>query len=422
MAKFIDEVDLLVQAGKGGNGIISFRREANVDRGGPDGGDGGDGGSIYFLGDTGQNTLLNLYLEKHLKAEDGENGKPKNAYGAKGQDLVVKVPLGTMVYSNGNLIADVVNEEKYLIAKGGIGGKGNLHFKSSRNTAPRICENGTLGEKFDLHLTLKVLADVGFVGKPSAGKSTILSLISNAKPKIADYEFTTLVPQLGLVKYYENSFVAADLPGIIKNASEGKGLGIQFLKHIERCKVIAHIIDFGSLDKNPIEDYKIINNELKSYNLRLEKLPQVVIANKSDLEGFEKNLKTFKAKFPKVKIVENSAFINPNIIEIKGEIWKILQKVKDINTEKAKDEVVVIKFSQDPIKINKLNANTWEISGENVYKIYDKIPLVSRDNLWRLNAKLRDLGVFELIKQTGVKNGDTIKIRDFEFTWDEENF
>ncbi|AZG68879.1 GTPase ObgE [Mycoplasma struthionis] len=422
--KFIDEVDILVKAGKGGDGIISFRREANVDRGGPDGGDGGNGGSVYFQGDTGQNTLLPFYYQNKIIAENGENGKPKNAYGAAGQDLIVKVPMGTMVYLDGKLIADIVDDQKYLIAKGGKGGKGNLKFKSSRNTAPRLCENGTRGESFELHLTLKVLADVGFVGKPSAGKSSILNLITNAKAKVADYDFTTLVPQLGMVKYHDKSFVVADLPGLIEFASEGKGLGIQFLKHIERCKVIAHIIDFGSDNKNPIEDFEIINNELKNYNLRLEKLPQIIIANKKDLDAYENHLKEFKAKYPDLVIVESCAFINDDIEAIKTAMFELLQSKKNEiqELEKLENEIVHITLNKKPTEIIQLNSDTWEVIGDDVYNIYDKIPVISLDNLWRLNAKLEKVGLFELIRDAKVKKGDTIKIRDFEFTWDDEKF
>ncbi|MGX9339747.1 GTPase ObgE [Mycoplasma sp. 332] len=422
--KFIDEVDILVIAGKGGDGIISFRREANVDKGGPDGGDGGNGGSIYFQGDPGQNTLLPFYYQKKIVANDGENGKPKNAFGRGADDLIVKVPLGTMVYNDGKLVADIVTEEKYLIAKGGKGGKGNLRFKSSRNTAPRICENGTLGERFNLHLTLKVLADVGFVGKPSAGKSTILSQISNAKPKIADYDFTTLVPQLGLVKFYENTFVVADLPGLIEKASEGKGLGIQFLKHIERCRVICHIIDFGDSNKNPILDYEIINNELRSYNLRLEKLPQIVVANKSDLESYQTHLEKFKSKYPNIKLIENSSLLDSHIEEIKKVLWETLQeaKINIVNELKESEEVVVISLDKKKIEIIKLSDDTYEIVGSDIYKVYEKIPVISIDNLWRFNYKLKSLGVFDLIKNSDIKDGDTIKIKDYEFIWNNEDF
>ncbi|ENY68892.1 GTP-binding protein Obg [Metamycoplasma auris 15026] len=422
--KFIDEVDIIAIAGKGGDGIISFRREANVDKGGPDGGDGGDGGSIYFQGDSGQNTLLSFYYQNKIVAESGQNGKPKNAYGRGGEDLIVKVPLGTSVYKDNKLIADVISEDLYLIAKGGKGGKGNLRFKSSRNTAPRICENGLPGEKFNLHLTLKVLADVGLIGKPSAGKSTILSLISNAKPKIADYDFTTLVPQLGLVKYFENNFVIADLPGLIEKASEGRGLGIQFLKHIERCRVICHVIDFGDPNKDPISDFEIINHELKSYNLKLELLPQVVVANKSDLEAFDHHMSLFKIKYPDINLIVNSAFNDSNIEEIKKQLWNTLKDAKNnlIDNIDENEDVVLIQLQKNKIEIKQLSSDTYEIIGDDVYAVYDKIPVISLDNLWRFNTKLKNLGVFELIKNSNIKDGDTIKIKDYEFVWNEEDF
>ncbi|MBN0970862.1 GTPase ObgE [Mycoplasma phocoeninasale] len=420
--KFIDEVKISVQAGDGGNGIISFRREANVDRGGPDGGDGGDGGNVYFVGDTGQNTLLPLYYQNKIVAKSGENGKPKNAYGAKGDDLFIKVPLGTMVYVNDKLKVDIVEEKNYLIAKGGKGGRGNLHFKSSRNTAPRICENGLKGEKFQIHLILKVLADVGFIGKPSAGKSSTLAQISNAKPKIADYDFTTLVPQLGLVKYFDHSYVVADLPGLIEKAHEGRGLGIQFLKHIERCKIIAHIIDFGSDNKDPIADYETINDELRAYNLNLEKLPQVVIANKNDLPAFEGHKKLFEKKYPNVNLISYSAITNDNIDEVKRVLFEKVQENNTLQNIAINEDIITISLDKSPINIIKINNDTYEIVGDDVFYVYDRIPIVSLDNLWRFNAKLKALGVYELIKKSNVKNGDTIRIKDYEFVWNEEDF
>lgn len=421
--KFIDQVNIKVSAGNGGNGIISFRREANVNKGGPDGGDGGNGGDVYFQGDPGLNTLLPFHFQTKYKAENGENGKSKNAYGANGNDLIVKVPLGTMVFENDKLLADVIDENKYLIAKGGLGGKGNAKFKSSRNTAPRLCENGTKGEHFDLTLNLKVLADVGFVGKPSAGKSSLLAKISNAKPKIANYDFTTLVPQLGLVKYYDDSFVAADLPGLIEHAAKGRGLGIQFLKHIERCKVIAHVIDFGSGDKDPIKDYQIINHELSSYNLFLEKLPQIIIANKSDLPSYKEHLKAFKKKYPKLKVVECSCLLNENIDKVIEILAKTVKETNSIIENANKDlekQEITITLEQDPLIATRLDNSHFEIKSKRVYDLYHKIPLVSIDNLWRLNYKLKALGVYELLKEKGIKNGDYVKILDYEFMWDDE--
>ncbi|WGI36681.1 GTPase ObgE [Mesomycoplasma lagogenitalium] len=416
--KFIDEVKIKVEAGKGGNGIIAFRREAHVDRGGPDGGDGGNGGSIFFVGDSGVNTLLHLYLKKIIKGNDGENGRRKNQYGAAGEDIYIKVPIGTLVYDGDKLLCDVIKEEPYLIAKGGKGGRGNAKFKSSRNTAPKISENGDFGQKFNLTLNLKVLADVGFVGKPSAGKSTILSKISNAKPKIAEYHFTTLVPQLGLVRVFENSFVAADLPGLIKNASLGKGLGTQFLKHIERCKIIAHIIDFGDETKDPINDYLEINNELKSYNLSLEKRKQIIVANKSDSLFFQNKLKIFKKKFPNEKIVEISALENNNIDTLKIELWNAIKNEKSPIFEKTFSEVTITLEKYHEVK--KIHEGLYEVYGPEIEEIYNKIPIVSHDNLMRFNYKLKELGVWNQLLDLGIASGDVVRIYEYEFVWEDE--
>lgn len=420
MARFIDEIKIQLVAGKGGDGMISFRREAHVDKGGPDGGDGGRGGNIYFVGDLGKNTLLSLYGNKKISAEDGVNGGPKNLYGVAGKDKYVPVPIGTIVYNNGKVVADIIEPKEYLVAKGGQGGRGNMKFKSPRNTAPRISENGSKGEKFDAHIVLKIMSDVGVVGKPSAGKSTLLSAISNAKAKIAEYEFTTLVPQLGMVKYYDESFVIADLPGLIEGAHRGRGLGIQFLKHIERCRVIAHIIDFGSEFKDPLHDYEIINNELKSYSLNLENKDQLVIANKSDLLHFKENLAKFKQKYPQVKVVEISAISAQNLDEVKKELIELIKinKLKPVE-EIEEDTVVEIKLEQD-YKIVSPYLGYFEISGPKVQQLYDKIPLVSYDNLLRFNNKLKNLGVWDDLIKKGIQPGDTVRIFEYEFEWDGE--
>ncbi len=418
--KFLDQVKLQVHAGKGGDGVISFRREFRVDRGGPDGGDGGHGGSVYFIGDTGLNTLFTLKFSKIIKGNDGENGRGKNQFGAKGEDKIVKVPLGTIVKENDRIIADIVEEKKYLIASGGKGGKGNAKFKTSRNTAPRLSENGDQGESFELYLTLKVLADVGFVGKPSAGKSTLLSKISNAKPKIASYSFTTLSPQLGFVFAGEKDFVAADLPGLIEGASQGKGLGHEFLKHIERCRLIAHVIDFGSEDKNPIEDYRIINNELKSYDLKLEKRKQIVVANKMDQPIFEQNLKEFKRTFPKVEIVEISALEEKGLSKLKHKLSEAVHSIKEIEFSSSIDEVTI--ELEENVVINKPFTGYFEVLGKAVERIYNKIPLNSNDNLRRFNKLMKNIGVWDKLNENGIKDGDTVTIFGYEFVWGEEYF
>ncbi|VEU76996.1 GTPase ObgE [Mycoplasmopsis columbina] len=419
MARFIDQIKITLQAGKGGDGMISFRREAHVDKGGPDGGDGGRGGNIYFVGDPGKNTLLSLYGSKKIVAEDGVKGGPKNLYGAAGKDTYVKVPLGTIIYNKGKVVADIIEAKEYLVAKGGDGGRGNMKFKTPRNTAPRISENGIKGEKYEAEIILKVMADVGVVGKPSAGKSTLLSALSNAKAKIAEYEFTTLVPQLGLVKFYENSFTVADLPGLIKGASLGKGLGHQFLRHIERCRVIAHIIDFGSEYKNPIEDYEVINEELKSYSLQLEKKEQLVIANKADMDAYEANLEKFKEKYPKVHLVSISALERSNLDELKEKLWKLIEvnKLKPVEENEENEEVVEITLEED-FKITNPYRGFFEISGPRIQYIYDRNPINTYDNLLRFNQKLKNIGVWDELLAKGIETGDTVRIFDFEFEWD----
>ncbi|QSF13759.1 GTPase ObgE [Mycoplasma sp. Mirounga ES2805-ORL] len=417
MAKFIDQIKITLQAGQGGNGIISFRREAHVDRGGPDGGDGGRGGNIYFVGDTGKNTLLTLYGNKKITAENGVNGGPKNLYGAAGKDVYVKVPIGTVVYKDNKIVADVLDEKEYLVAEGGRGGRGNNKFKTAKNTAPKICENGSKGETYEAKIVLKVLSDVGVVGKPSAGKSSLLSALSNAKAKVAEYEFTTLVPQLGLVKYFDNSFTIADLPGLIKGASLGKGLGFQFLKHIERCRVIAHIIDFGDDTKDPIKDYEIINSELKTYSLKLENKPQLVIANKNDLPSFKENVKKFSSKYPNVKLIEISALKQNNLDLVRKELWGLLEINKLNPIEEDNEEVVEIKLEKQ-WEILKPYEGFYEIKGPKIEEIYNRIPLVSYDNLLRFNNALKNVGIWDELLEKGILPGDTVRIEGYEFEWD----
>ncbi|WP_338822281.1 GTPase ObgE [Mycoplasmopsis felifaucium] len=422
MARFIDEIKVTLEAGKGGDGMISFRREAHVDKGGPDGGDGGRGGNIYFVGDPGKNTLLTLYGNKKITAEDGVNGGPKNLYGAAGKDTYIKVPLGTIVYKDNRIVADIIEEKPYLVAQGGIGGRGNMKFKSAKNTAPRIKENGSKGEKYLAHVVLKVMSDVGIIGKPSAGKSTLLNALSNAKAKIADYEFTTLVPQLGLVKYHDESFTIADLPGLIKGASEGKGLGIQFLKHIERCRVVVQIIDLGDENKNPIQDYETINQELANFSLKLANKPQLVVANKEDMPSFEEHLKEFQNKYPDVKIIKISALLRENLEELKDQIWKLLEEAKlaPVSDEEENEEIVEIKLEND-YKIVNPYKGFFEISGPKIEELWHKIPLVSFDNLLRFNNILKKIGVWDELIKMDIEPGDTVRIFDYEFEWDGDN-
>lgn len=417
--KFIDQVSIEVIAGKGGDGIISFRHESRVEKGGPDGGDGGDGGSVYFQGDSGMNTLLPLHILKHIRGNDGQNGKSKNMYGAKGKDIVVKVPFGTLVYEGDKLICDVVDDQQYLICKGGHGGHGNTRFKSSRNTVPKICENGTFGEKRNVKLELKVMADVGLVGKPNAGKSTLLKIISNAKPKISDYDFTTLVPQLGLVKSYDDqSFVVADLPGLIAGAAQGKGLGIRFLKHIERCKVIAFVIDFGSKEKNPIADFEMLKKELNSYNLKLLEKTFLIIANKMDLENFDDHIQQFKTKYKELEIIPISAINYKNIDLLKSKMYSLCSQAKAISFEITNDEIEIT--LEDDYTIDKIHEGLYEVSGKKIEEIYHKNPLNTYENILRFNKKIKDIGLWKDLVDSGIKNGDIVRILDYQFEWQDE--
>lgn len=418
--KFIDECQIEVSGGKGGDGIISFRREAKVPRGGPDGGDGGNGGSVLFTPDYGVNTLLNVKHLQHIRAQDGENGRPKNQYGASGRDTIIKVPYGTLVYVKDQLMYDITADKQYLIAKGGKGGRGNTKFKSAKNTVPKLSENGLPGQSFKLHLVLKVLADVGFIGKPSAGKSTLLSVISNAKPKIADYDFTTLTPQLGLVKVKDQSFVAADLPGLIEGASLGKGLGHEFLKHIERCRVVAHIIDFGSAAKDPVADYHHIRQELSAYSTKLGLLPEIVVANKQDLSAFEAHLATFKHHYPKVEIVPISALTQTNLELLRVKLMELLNLSQSSATESGdlSDEITIdLKPAVEQYSVKKISAHRFEVLGPSVKKLSDLIPLNSLDNFNRFNYKLKTLGVWKELIRQGVKTGDIVKIYNYELEW-----
>ena len=417
--KFLDEAKLKIFAGNGGNGIVSFRREAHVSKGGPDGGDGGKGGSIYFVGDSGLNTLFSLKMMKIIRGNPGENGRSKNQYGAAGKDIFIKIPLGTVIYNGDKFICDVVEEKEYLIAKGGNGGRGNTKFKSSRNQAPKLSENGSKGEKLEVLLTLKVLADVGLVGKPSAGKSTILSIISNAKPKIAAYHFTTLNPQLGLVNVNQNSFVVADLPGLIQGAALGKGLGHEFLKHIERCRVIAHIIDFGDNNKNPIIDFEQIQKELKQYKLGLEKRESIIIANKSDLDAFDNHVQQFKNKYPNLNIIKISALKKQNIEYLKTKLYETYKNSKILKYESKTKKEVTIELKDDVI-IQRPYEGMFEVTGLAVEKIYNKIPLNTFDNIQRFNKLMKNIGVWKQLIKMEIQNGDLVRIFDYEMEWKNE--
>lgn len=420
---FVDRTRLKIKAGDGGNGMSSFRREKYVAYGGPSGGDGGKGGDVVFEVDEGKSTLLDLRYNKKLVAMNGTNGKTKKMHGACGDDLVVKVPLGTVVKNKeGQVIADLTHhKQRAIIAKGGKGGRGNFRFKSSKNTAPTYAEKGAPGESLEVEVELKVLADVGLVGFPSVGKSTLLSVVSAAKPEIADYHFTTIKPNLGLVKTKDDrSFVMADLPGLIEGASQGKGLGHQFLKHIERCRVILHVVDMGAVDgRDPVEDYRIINDELASYQYRLLERPQIVVANKMDMEEAEANLKRFKEAYPNVEVFETTTLIGEGLDQVLYKVADLLEVTDPfplVDETENKEAGVVYKFEEkEPFKIINRGNGLYEVVGEEIELAYRMADLSSDEGEQRFARKMRKMGVDEALRKAGCVNGDTVAICDIEF-------
>lgn len=419
---FIDTAKIYVAAGKGGDGIVSFRHEKYVNKGGPDGGRGGRGGSIIFVGESGLTTLLDFHYNRKIKAQNGQNGMGQNMYGAKGEDVYVKVPLGTVVTNldTGRVVADITKpHQEVIIAKGGRGGRGNSFFANSRHTTPDFCEKGEQGEEFNCGLELKVLADVGLVGFPSVGKSTIISVISKARPKIAAYHFTTLNPNLGVVGTKDGrSFVVADLPGLIEGAHQGLGLGIQFLKHIERTRIIAHIIDMSATEgRDPVDDYEKINNELRSYNLKLMDKPQLIVANKMDLPGSEENLERFKKMTGIQDIIPISAATNQNMDTLTYKLADMLATIKIEEPEIEVEEVVEYKLKEKvpPFSIEMDDDGVYNVYGPMIERLIEKTDFNNDPAIRRFAKQLRDLGVEQALRDLGVKDGDPVRILDYEF-------
>lgn len=420
--KFIDRVKIYVQAGTGGNGTVAFRREAHVPKGGPSGGDGGRGGSVIFVATNSLSTLLDLRYYREYKAQNGEKGHAKKMHGADADDLVIRVPVGTCVYDDdtGNIIADLTKDgQRAVIAKGGRGGRGNARFASSRNPAPKICENGEPGEKFNLRVELKLLADVGLVGFPSVGKSTLLSVVSKARPQIADYHFTTIVPNLGVVQVKDGrSFVMADLPGLIEGASQGKGLGHQFLRHIERCRVIVHIIDMsGSEGRDPYEDYVTINKELGEYEYRLLERPQIIVANKMDGDEAEENLKKFKEKLGDQKVFPIIAPIHEGIDAVLYTVADTLETAPDFFNQEEEQESVLYTYKEDekPFTIHNKGNGVWEVTGKKVERLVQMASFTTDDGFQRFALQIRNMGIDDALREAGCEDGDTVRLYDFEF-------
>ena len=421
---FLDKAKIRVVSGHGGNGMVAWRREKYVDKGGPAGGDGGKGGDVFLIADENLSTLMDFKYKSVFKAEAGVNGRIKNQHGACGKDLYIKVPLGTVVRDakTSKIIGDLTNAgDTILVAKGGRGGRGNARFATAQKRAPQFCEPGEPSIERWLELELKLIADVGLLGMPNAGKSTLISVISSAKPKIADYPFTTLVPNLGVVSKPDgDGFVVADIPGLIEGASNGVGLGHEFLRHVERCRFLLHIVDLTL--ENPLENYNKINEELKKHSQNLASLYQIVALNKIDAvsqEDREKYLEIFKKVAKDVFLI--SAASQENVEELKT---FMSVKVDEIPKPEIKIEVEEDTGAYDNddsyFEITKLNKNTFVVTGGKIKRLASVTDARNLEQVWRLQNIFKDMGVFEALEKQGVKDGDTIIVEHLEFTHYEE--
>ena len=417
---FIDQAIIEVRSGKGGDGMIAFIHEKYRPFGGPSGGNGGRGGSIYLRASNTTTTLVNFRHSKVFKAEDGEKGNIKNQYGRSAKDVYIDVPIGTVIFleDDHSFLVDLNEEGKtFLIAKGGRGGRGNACFKNSRNKAPKIAENGLPGEKKRIILELKLLADVGIIGLPNAGKSTFISCVSNAKAEIGDYPFTTTVPNLG-VTYLEDgsSFVLADMPGLIEGAHEGKGLGLTFLRHIERTKVLIHLVDMS--EENPYENYLKIRKELEKYGMNLVDREEIIVASKMDEENASKNLKEFEKKVGK-EIYPICSITEEGLKKVLYKAKDLLKTAKTYTIYKEEEKEVIYNLDkEEPLfKIVKEKEHVYAIKGERVERTYDLINISTDEGMMRLITYLNKIGVDEALKNAGVEDGDIVKLKEFEFEY-----
>lgn len=421
---FIDRVKLNVKSGAGGDGIVAFRREKYVPLGGPAGGDGGKGGDIIFKVDEGLNTLMDFRYNRHLKADNGENGMSKGKHGKNADPLIVSVPPGTVVINEatGHVIADLINHnEQAVIAKGGRGGRGNIKFASSKNPAPHLSENGEPGEDFTIIVELKLIADVGLVGFPSVGKSTLLSVVSAAKPKIANYHFTTLSPNLGVVETDDQrSFIMADLPGLIEGAHEGVGLGHQFLRHVERTRVLVHVIDMaGSEGRDPYDDYLKINAELKKYDKSIIDKPQIIAANKMDMPNANELLKQFKEKLTDdIPVYPISAYTRDGTRQLLFAVADKLEKIpKQTERTIPETEHAIYRHTEAkaPFVINRESDGAFVLSGEKIERLFQMTDFTHNEAVQRFARQIRSLGVDDELRKRGAEDGDIVRILDFEF-------
>ncbi|MEY8700236.1 GTPase ObgE [Streptococcus ferus] len=433
MSMFLDTAKVSVKAGRGGDGMVAFRREKYVPNGGPWGGDGGRGGDVIFLVDEGLRTLMDFRYNRHFKAKAGEKGMTKGMHGRGSDNLYVRVPQGTTVRdaATGKVLTDLVeNGQEFVVAHGGRGGRGNIRFATPRNPAPEIAENGEPGEERELELELKVLADVGLVGFPSVGKSTLLSVISAAKPKIGAYHFTTIVPNIGMVRTKSGeSFVAADLPGLIEGASQGVGLGTQFLRHIERTRVILHVIDMSASEgRDPYEDYQAINHELETYNLRLLERPQIIVANKMDMPEAEENLRLFRQRLaesydefddlPQIFPVSGIAHQGlENLLEATAELLDKTSEFLLYDESDFQQEEAYYGFNEEekPFEISRADDAAWVLSGDKLEKLFVMTNMERDESIMKFSRQLRGMGVDEALRARGAKDGDIVRIGNFEF-------
>lgn len=421
MATFLDKAKIKILSGRGGNGAVAWRREKYVDKGGPAGGDGGRGGDIYFVADEDMTTLMDFQFQSIFKAESGENGRPKSQHGRGGKDLYIKVPLGTVVKDpeNDKIIADLtLPEQKVLVAKGGRGGRGNTRFATSQKRAPQFCEPGEPGIERELELELKLIADVGLLGMPNAGKSTLISVISSAKPKIADYPFTTLVPHLGVVKKQSgDGFVVADIPGLIEGASEGTGLGHEFLRHVERCRFLIHVVDITQDD--PVGNYLKINEELKKHSERLSNLYQIIALNKID-SVFDEQKEEFIEKFREFSsdVFLISAATKENI---KPFIDFVSQKVDEIPKPEFKidldEDLAAFDNDDSDYAVYKIDKNTYCVEGGKLLRLANVTDTRNIDQLYRFQNIMASMNVYQALKEAGIKEGDVVKIGHIEFDY-----
>ena len=414
---FLDIATIFIKAGNGGDGVISFHTEKYVAKGGPDGGDGGNGGSIIFTVDKSASTLIDFRYAKHFRAENGENGAAKTCKGKAGKDLYIKVPIGTVIKDKvtGNIIADMFYEDSVFVAqKGGLGGKGNARFATPQRKAPRFCQKGEKTSEIELTLELKTIADVGLVGFPNVGKSTLLSMVSSAKPKIANYHFTTLSPNLGVVKRYDESFVMADIPGLIDGASQGAGLGFRFLRHIERVRLIVHIVDVsGHEGRDPYQDYLTINKELVDYSPKLADLPQIVCANKCDLVEDTSVIDEFEAKVGQ-KVLRLSAVSRQGVDELMGEIF---DKLATIPKSQPIPVEMIVSEDKDTTSfmITVDEDGVYEVVGGLMDSLSRNVVLDDYESFRYFQKILKDKGVIKALVNSGCVEGDTVRIGDIEF-------